>query len=123
MEWTVENHDAFDSEFLRLPEDIQDEILALSKLLCVFGPNLKRPHADTLNGSSHSNMKELRFEAGDGVWRVAYAFDPSRKAIILVAGDKSGVNQKRFYKMLIAKADARFSQHLAQRTNTQKGAR
>ena len=57
-------------------------------------------------------MKELRFAADDGVWRVAFAFDPQRRAIVLVAGDKSGVAQQRFYKRLIAKADARFTEHL-----------
>jgi hypothetical protein len=57
-------------------------------------------------------MKELRFRADDGVWRVAFAFDPKRQAILLVAGDKSGVAQKRFYKALIAKADKRFAEHL-----------
>ena len=57
-------------------------------------------------------MKELRFTADDGVWRVAFAFDPARKGIVLVAADKAGVAQKRFYKALIAKADARFSDHL-----------
>ena len=76
------------------------------------GPLLGRPHADTLAGSVHANMKELRFVADDGVWRVAFAFDPERKAILLVAGDKSGVAQKRFYKSLIAKADARYAEHL-----------
>ncbi len=58
-------------------------------------------------------MKELRFDAGGGVWRVAYAFDPERKAVLLVAGDKSGVSEMRFYKALIRKADARFDQHIA----------
>jgi hypothetical protein len=58
-------------------------------------------------------MKELRCTADDGVWRIAFAFDPERKAILLTAGDKAGVNEKRFYKNLIAKADARFDQHLA----------
>ena len=59
-------------------------------------------------------MKELRFNAAGGVWRVAYAFDPERQAILLVAVRyKSGVAQKRFYKMLIAKADHRFDEHLA----------
>jgi hypothetical protein len=58
-------------------------------------------------------MKELRFEAANGVWRVAFAFDPNRKAILLVAGDKSGVSGKRFYRQLIDKADARFDAHLA----------
>jgi len=57
-------------------------------------------------------MKELRFRADGGVWRVAFAFDPERKAIILVAGDKSGVSQGRFYKALIATADKRFDEHL-----------
>ena len=64
------------------------------------------------DGSSFPNMKELRFNAADGVWRVAFAFDPKRQAILLVAGDKSGVNQQRFYKGLIRKADSRFTDHL-----------
>jgi hypothetical protein len=65
-----------------------------------------------LKGSKHANMKELRFDAADGVWRIAFAFDPKREAIMLVAGDKSGGSEKRFYKRLIAKADLRFSKHL-----------
>jgi hypothetical protein len=58
-------------------------------------------------------MKEIRFNADDGVWRVAFAFDSKRKAILLVAGDKSGGSQKQFYKQLIAKADLRFDEHLS----------
>jgi hypothetical protein len=58
-------------------------------------------------------MKELRFDARGGVWRLAFAFDPKRKAILLVAGDKSGVGQKRFYRELIRKADERSDAHLA----------
>ena len=57
-------------------------------------------------------MKELRFDAEDGVWRVAFAFDSERQAVLLVAGDKSGVGQKTFYKKLIKKADQRFSDWL-----------
>lgn len=78
-----------------------------------FGPRLGRPYADTLNGSGHANMKELRFEAGGGVWRAAFAFGPDRKAVLLAAGDKQGVAERRFYKALIAKADTRFDDHLA----------
>jgi len=96
-----------------LPDDVQDELLAHTKLLQQFGPQLGRPRADTLNGSRHANMKELRFDAADGVWRVAFAFDPNRKAILLVCGDKSGRSEKRFYRQLIEKADARFDAHLA----------
>ena len=70
------------------------------------------PHADTLIGSRHSNMKELRFNAEGGVWRVAFAFDPKRKGILLVAGNKAGVDQRRFYKRLVAIADQRFGDHL-----------
>ena len=112
MPWTVRNHDDFDPEFEDLPSEVQDELLAMMALLEAYGPALGRPHADTLSGSRHANMKELRFKAADGVWRVAYAFDPERQAILLVAGDKAGVAQKRFYKGLITKADNRFAEHL-----------
>jgi hypothetical protein len=113
MLWHIEFHPEFMPEFDALAIDVRIEIAALVELLAAVGPTLKRPHADTLQGSRHANMKELRFQAGDGVWRVAYAFDPERKAILLVAGDKSGVSQKRFYRTLIAKADGRFDSHLA----------
>jgi hypothetical protein len=90
MEWKVAFGDEFDKEFEELSEPVQDELLASAKLLAAYGPALSRPHADTLNGSSFANMKELRFDADNGVWRVAFAFDPERKAILLVAGDKAG---------------------------------
>ena len=53
-------------------------------------------------------MKEIRFRAANGAWRVAFAFDPKRQAVVLCAGDKAGVAQQRFYRMLITKADQRF---------------
>lgn len=112
MAWTVAIGDEFEPEFDALREDVQDEILALSRLLQQFGPQLGRPRVDTLNGSRHANMKELRFSAADGEWRVAFAFDAKRKAILLVAGDKSGVSEKRFYRELVRKADSRFDAHL-----------
>ena len=67
---------------------------------------------DTLKDSKYTNMKELRFRAGGGVWRVAFAFDPGRDAILLVAGDKSGGSQSMFYRRLIEKADKRYKEHL-----------
>lgn len=114
MSWKVLFNDEFAAEFEELPGEVQDELLAYVKLLQQAGYQLKRPHADTLNGSKYSNMKELRFKVKKGVWRVAYAFDPNREVIVLVAGDKTGVSQKRFYKQLIAKADRRFKDHLRQ---------
>lgn len=112
MPWEVAFHDEFACEFEELRADVQDEILALAKLLEEFGPGLSRPHCDTLNGSKHSNMKELRFSMFDGEWRVAFAFDPLRCAILLVGGNKSGVSQQRFYRKLIRTADKRFDEHL-----------
>jgi hypothetical protein len=114
MDWEVLFDEAFEREFDALAEAVRDELLARSSLLERFGPSLGRPHADTLNGSRHKNMKELRFGADNGVWRVAFAFDPKRKAILLVAGDKSGSSEKKFYAKLIAKADERFDRHLGQ---------
>jgi hypothetical protein len=90
---------------------------AKARLLESFGPRLGRPHVDTLKGSKSVNMKELRFEAADGVWRVAFAFDIARQAVVLVAGDKSGQSEARFYRSLIARADERFDDHLARQKN------
>jgi hypothetical protein len=113
VSWVVEIGDEFEPEFDELHRDVRTEILALTRLLQQFGPQLGRPRVDTLNNSRHANMKELRFGAADGEWRVAFAFDTKRKAILLVAGDKSGVSEKRFYRELIRKADDRFDAHLA----------
>lgn len=113
MTWAVAFHEDFDAEFREFSEEVQDELLAMAKLLEQFGPMLKRPRADTLSGSKHANMKELRFSAADGEWRVAFAFDPKREAILLVGGDKAGVSQKQFYRTLIRNADERFDKHLA----------
>jgi hypothetical protein len=113
MSWVVRFSPDFEPEFLALSEAVRMELLARAKVLEHFGPQLGRPQADTLNGSRHANMKELRFDADDGVWRVAFAFDPKREAILLVAGDKSGGSEARFYRSLVAKADRRFDAHLA----------
>jgi hypothetical protein len=103
--WTVVIAPEFDTELQMLP----------ARVLEIFGPAAKRPKVDTLKGSKHANMKELRFDADNGVWRVAFAFafDPERKAVLLIAGDKSGVGERGFYRRLIAIADRRFDDHLA----------
>jgi hypothetical protein len=113
VKWVVEVADEFKPQFDALHEDVRTEILALSLVLEEFGPQLGRPRVDTLRGSRHANMKELRFSVAGGEWRVAFAFDPRRRAILLVAGDKSGGSEKRFYRELIRKADERFDAHLA----------
>jgi hypothetical protein len=121
MAWIVQFSEEFEPEFDALPEEVQDSIFAKATLLEEFGPELGRPNVDTLQGSKHTNMKELRFNALDGVWRVAFAFDRKRQAIILVAGDKSGVSQKRFYKQLIQIADQRFTNHLNTKLEAKDG--
>jgi hypothetical protein len=112
MPWNVLFHEEFEVEFEQLGHEVQDEAFANLKVLERFGPQLGRPRVDTLNGSRYSNMKELRFDAADGVWRFAFAFDPKRRAILLCGGDKSGGSESRFYRRLIAKADARYSAYL-----------
>lgn len=116
MIWDVQFHDEFDAEFEALTEEVQDNLLAAAKAIQIAGPKAGRPHVDTLAGSKHVNMKELRFTAHGGreVWRAAFAFDPERAAIVLVAGSKQGKNQKLFYKRLIKIADGRFDSHLRQ---------
>lgn len=114
MKWLVKLYSKFEFEleFDELSEEVQDELLAHALLLESVGPALGRPYADTLKGSKYPNMKELRFKADRGVWRVAFAYDFKRQAILLVAGNKSGTSEKRFYKELIKKADERFSSYL-----------
>lgn len=111
-EWEVAFHDEFIREYRGLSESVQDVLVAAMKILREEGPLLGRPQVDTLKGSRHANMKELRFDVDGGVWRVAFAFDPERRAILLVAGDKGGVAQRRFYRELIRTADNRFDGHL-----------
>jgi hypothetical protein len=69
MRWIVRFGDEFEREFLALEPEVQDELLATAKLLEDYGPELGRPHVDTLKGSKHTHMKELRFNAAGGVWR------------------------------------------------------
>jgi hypothetical protein len=111
--WAVEFHPDFDPEYDAFDQGIRDALLSQVNLLKQLGPQLRRPHVDTLKGSRHNNMKEIRFSSGGGVWRFAFAFDPIRRAIILCGGDKSGGSEARFYQRLITKADARFDEHLA----------
>jgi hypothetical protein len=112
MSWFVDFHPKFKAEVVELPRAVRIELVASLAPLREFGPSLGRPDVDTLNGSKHTNMKELRFRADGGVWRVAFAFDPRRNAILLVAGDKSGVSEAAFYRRLIDKADKRYKEHL-----------
>ena len=110
-QWVVEFHEEFLPEFRQFSEAVRRQTYSSLELLKLFGPQLGRPQVDTLKGSKHSNMKELRFDADNDVWRIAFAFDLKRKAILLAGADKSGVSQDKFYRSLIEIADRRFDQH------------
>ena len=78
MTWRVQFHADFAPEADALSEAVRVELIAAIRLLEHLGPSLGRPAVDTLSGSKHANMKELRFRADGGVWRIAFAFDPER---------------------------------------------
>jgi hypothetical protein len=111
ISWSVNFHREFEPEFNRLATPVRLKIAAVAKLLQVFGPQLGRPYVDTLKASMYPNMKELRFDADGGVWRLAFAFDAKRRAILLVAGNKTGRSTAKFYEELIEMADGRFDRH------------
>jgi hypothetical protein len=74
MPWIVRFEDEFEQEFLALPQGVQDELLAAARVLAEFGPQLGRPYVDTLKGSKHANMKELRFDAVGGSLESGFCF-------------------------------------------------
>lgn len=99
------------AEVRELPQKVRQSLGETLVAVEIEGPDLGRPYVDTLEGSRHSNMKELRFGADGGVWRFAFAFDPAQRAVVLVGGDKQGANQRRFYNWLIRIADERFDHY------------
>lgn len=110
MAWDVEYTDEFGQWWDTLDEDAQERLRASVLLLQQFGPSLPRPHADTIEGSRHANMKELRTQVQGRPLRTFFAFDPRRSAILLIGGDKTG--DKRFYDKMIPEADRLYDKHL-----------
>jgi hypothetical protein len=125
MAWTVEFTDQFEGWWNGLSEDEQIDIDAKVRLLEELGPALGRPHADTVQGSRHANMKELRIQHAGRPYRVLFAFDPRRCAILLLGGDKTG--NARWYDENIPVADKLFEGHLRtlerERTHGREGAK
>ena len=109
--WQVLTTDTFDLWFDELDDTDRSNVLASLLVLEQKGPHLSRPHADTVKGSAHSNMKELRVQSKGKPIRAFFAFDPKRNAVVLCAGNKTG-NEKRFYKEMLPIADAEFTKHL-----------
>jgi hypothetical protein len=111
-QWEVGFQNEFFDEYGAWSEVVQDAVLSSLGKLRVFGRSLGRPSVDTLKGSDYPNMKELRVDGEGGVWRIAFAFDPRRRAILLAGGNKAGIAKARFYLSLIRIADARYGRHL-----------
>lgn len=112
LAWTIIFCEEFVTQFQTLDRAVKQELMGQLRFLEHQGPEVGRPKVDTLKGSRHCNMKELRFRAGKGVWRVAFAFDPARRAVMLVAGDKVGLSERLFYRRLLTRADDRFDNYL-----------
>ncbi len=110
--WEVEFTDEFEAWWKTLSDLEQDALDASVKLLERLGPQLPRPHADTVNGSRHHHMKELRTQCQGRPLRTFFAFDPRRSAILLIGGDKTG--DDRFYDRMLPVADDLYDAHLRQ---------
>lgn len=111
MEWEVEFTDEFEAWWDGLTEDEQEDIAAKVILLQRFGPSLRRPHVGAILSSKHPNMKELVIQHQGRPYRVLFAFDPRRCAVLLIGGDKTG--DRNWYRMFVPVADDLYDQHLA----------
>jgi hypothetical protein len=109
--WRIEFTDEFGRWWETLTQSEQDAIDRSVGLLERLGPTLSRPHADTVKGSRHDHMKELRTQCSGRPIRTFFAFDPRRTVILLIGGDKTG--DGRFYERMIPLADDLYDQHLA----------
>ena len=110
MGWEVEFTDEFEHWWDALTEDEQDRVRTSVKLLMDFGPTLEHPHSSAIATSRHSHMRELRIQIGGRPFRVLYAFNPLRNAILLIGGDKTG--NRRWYEVFVPVADDLYDQHL-----------
>lgn len=110
--WTVITHPSVAEWILQQDTPTIDQITAAIDALRVDGPLLGRPLADRITGSAIHNMKELRpGSTGHSEVRILFVFDPDRRALLLVAGDKAG-NWTRWYKTAIKLAEKRYAEHI-----------
>lgn len=112
MVWNVLAHPEFEKWLFALEPQTRSELLSHFLLVETLGPALGRPRVDTVKGSKHGNMKELRIQLKGDPWRVLFAFDPRRSAILLVGGNKRG--DSRWYRTHVPIADERYEEHLKQ---------
>lgn len=119
MAWEVEVSDEFKSWYESLSEDEQESIIISVTLLERHGPALGRPHVDTIRNSHFPNMKELRVQHRGRPYRILFAFDPLRKAYLILGGDKTG--DEDWYTRVVPRADAIYARYLKQTGGTSDG--
>ena len=112
MTWAVETEVEFDEWWDALTEDERVSIDAHVRVLEAKGPTLGRDLVDTVKGSEYPNMKELRVQHKGRPYRILFAFDTRRVAILLIGGDKTGNN--RWYVENIPRADKIYKRHLVE---------
>lgn len=117
--WTIDRTDEIADWIAGLDDDAKEAILKSLIVLQEIGPALGRPHVDTLKGSSYPNMKELRIQNKGRVFRIFFAFDPERNAILLIGGDKRG--DKHFYETMVPRADELYRRHLDKMRKSHEG--
>lgn len=111
-EWIVNVSDEFEEWWDGLTTGQQVSISASVKLLRALGPTLGFPHSSGIEQSKHTHMRELRIQHRGNPFRVLYAFDPNRNALLLLGGDKTG--NDRWYKENVPKADKIYDDYLAE---------
>jgi hypothetical protein len=112
VEFPVEFTDEFGEWWNSLSEEEQEDIDAVVGVLEEKGPSLRRPYAGPIVQSKHSHMKELIIQHAGRPYRVLFAFDPRRSAILLIGGDKTG--NARWYDEFVPIADRLYDEHLLQ---------
>ena len=112
VEWKVEYTDEFENWWNSLSEKEQVDVDASVRLLEKAGPFLGFPHSSEVRQSRHGHMRELRIQHQGGPYRVLYAFDPRRAAILLIGGNKAG--NDRWYDEFVPLADRLYDGHLEQ---------
>lgn len=109
--WGIEYTDTFEEWWNSLSVEEQEDVAAKVMLLEQIGPALRRPHSGIIASSKHPNMKELIIQHAGRPYRVLYAFDPRRCAVLLIGGDKTG--DDRWYEKFVPIADRLYDEHLA----------
>ncbi len=112
MTWDVEYTDEFGRWWESLSEAEQDSVAVAVELLEELGPQVRHPHSTGVQSSRHRHMRELRVQHAGRPFRILYAFDPRRIAILLVGGDKTG--DDRWYDTFVPRADKLYDEHLKQ---------